>query len=207
MKAVEIIIRICAGIILAVSIVAVVLIAMLRSQRDVLPRIGDVYVALAQNADMMPAAPEGALILLKEENPFAPGDIIAYLDDRNQASISRIVSIGGKTENVSVEIPYEEMKNALGNPGLTTESVMKENPLVVLSGDNSDKRTTISADRLMAKSVFISGILGFLMSMYQHTAWAFLIIAASAVICLWPFRYLKREPKYREQDIDGPWIE
>ena len=102
MKAVEIIIRICAGIILAVSIAGVVLIAMLRSQRDVLPKIGDVYVALAQNADMMPAAPEGALILLKEENPFVPGDIIAYLDDRNQASISRIVLIDGKKENVSV---------------------------------------------------------------------------------------------------------
>ena len=208
MKAVEIIIRICAGIILVVSIAAVALIAMLRSQQDVLPKIGGYYVELAENADMMPAVPEGGLVLLKEQNPFEPGDIIAYLDDRNQASISRIISIDGKTEGVSVEIPYEELKNALGTPGLSTESVMKEDPLVVLSGDNSEKRVTIAADRLMAKEVFTSGILGFLMSMYQHTVWAFLIIAACAVICLWPFRYLQqREPKYKEQDIDGPWIE
>ncbi len=208
MKAVEIIIRICAGIILVVSIAAVALIAMLRSQQDVLPKIGGYYVELAENADMMPAVPEGGLVLLKEQNPFEPGNIIAYLDDRNQASISRIISIDGKTEGVSVEIPYEELKNALGTPGLSTESVMKEDPLVVLSGDNSEKRVTIAADRLMAKEVFTSGILGFLMSMYQHTVWAFLIIAACAVICLWPFRYLQqREPKYKEQDIDGPWIE
>ena len=145
---------------------------------------------------------------MKELNPYEPGDIIAYLNDRNNASVSRIISIDGKTEGVSVEIPYEELKNALGTPGLSTESVMKEDPLVVLSGDNSEKRVTIAADRLMAKEVFTSGILGFLMSMYQHTVWAFLIIAACAVICLWPFRYLQqREPKYKEQDIDGPWIE
>ena len=208
MKAVEIIIRICAGVILVISIAAVALIAMLRSQQDVLPKIGGYYVELAENADMMPAVPEGGLVLLKELNPYEPGDIIAYLDDRNQASISRIISIDGKTEDVSVEVPYEELKNALGTPGLSTESVMKEDPLVVLSGDNSEKRVTIAADRLMAKEVFTSGILGFLMSMYQHTVWAFLIIAACAVICLWPFRYLQqREPKYKEQDIDGPWIE
>ena len=208
MKAIEIIIRICAGIILVISIAAVALIAMLRSQRDVLPKIGNHYVKLAENAEMMPAVQEGALVLLKEENPYQPGDIIAYLNDRNQASISRIISIDGKTENVSVEIPYEELKNALGTPGLSTESVMKEDPEVVLQGDSSEKEVVVAADRLMAKAVFVSAILGFLMSMYQNTVWAFLIIAASAVICLWPFRYLKsREPKYKEQDIDGPWIE
>ena len=208
MKAIEIIIRICAGIILVISIAAVALIAMLRSQRDVLPKIGNHYVKLAENAEMMPAVQEGALVLLKEENPYQPGDIIAYLNDRNQASISRIISIDGKTEDVSVEIPYEELKNALGTPGLSAESVMKEDPEVVLRGDGSDKEIVVAADRLMAKAVFISGILGSLMSMYQHTVWAFLIIAASAVICLWPFRYLNsREPKYKEQDIDGPWIE
>ena len=208
MKAIEIIIRICAGIVLVISIAAVALIAMLRSQRDVLPKIGDHYVKLAENAEMMPAVQEGALVLLKEENPYQPGDIIAYLNDRNQASISRIISIDGKTEDVSVEVPYAELMNALGNPGLSTESVMKEDPDVVLRGDGSDKEIVVAADRLMAKAVFISGILGSLMSMYQHTVWAFLIIAASAVICLWPFRYLKsREPKYKEQDIDGPWIE
>ena len=207
MKVVEIIIRICAGIILAISIAAVALIAMLRSQRDVMPKIGSTYVMLAENADMMPTAPEGALILLKELNPYEPGDIIAYLNDRNNASVSRIISIDGKTQGVSVEVPYEEMLNALGNPGMSAQSVMEYDPDVVLKGDNSDKETVIAADRLMAKSVFISGILGFLMSMYQNTGWAFLIIAACAVICIWPFRYLKREPKYKEQDIDGPWIE
>lgn len=208
MKAIEIIIRICAGIVLVISIAAVALIAMLRSQRDVLPKIGNHYVKLAENAEMMPAVQEGALVLLKEENPYQPGDIIAYLNDRNQASISRIISIDGKTEDVSVEVPYAELMNALGTPGMSTESVMEEDPDVVLRGDGSDKEVVVAADRLMAKAVFVSGILGFLMSMYQHTVWAFLIIAASAVICLWPFRYLKnREPKYKEQDIDGPWIE
>ena len=208
MKAIEIVIRVCAGIVLVISIAAVALIAMLRSQRDVLPRIGGFYVELAQNADMLPAAPEGALILLKEKNPYVPGDIVAYLDDRNDAAISRIQSIDGKTEDVSVEVPYEELMNALGTPGMSTESIMKEDPDVVLKGDNSDREIVVAADRLMAKAVFISGIMGFLFSMYQHTVWAILIIAASAVICLWPFRYLEnREPKYKEQDIDGPWIE
>ena len=207
MKVVEIIIRICAGIILVISIAAVALIAMLRGQRDVMPQIGGYYVKLAENSDMMPAAPEGALILLKELNPYEPGDIIAYLDDRNQASVSRIVSIGGKTEGVSVEVPYEALMNALGTPGMSTESVRKEDPDVVLKGDNTDRQVVVAADRLMAKSVFISGILGFLMSMYQNTVWAVVIIAASSVICLWPFRHMSREPKYKEQDIDGPWIE
>ena len=208
MRAIEIIIRIFAGIVLAVSIAAVALIAMLKSQRDVLPQIAGHYVTLAENSDMVPAAPEGALILLKEKNPYEPGDIIAYLDDRNKAAVSRIISIDGKTEGVSVEVPYEEMMNALGSPGMSMESVMKYDPDVVLKGDNSDKRVTVAADRIMAKAVFISGFIGFLASMYEHTAWAFLIIAASAVICLWPFRHLQnREPKYKEQDIDGPWIE
>lgn len=207
MKVIEIIIRILAGIVLAVSIAAVALIAMLRSQRDVMPQIGGYYVELAENPDMVPAAPEGALILLKALNPYEPQDIVAYLDDRNQASISRIISIDGKTEDVSFEVPYEEMANALGSPGIATESVMEDDPDVVLKGDNTSVEITVAADRIMAKSVFISGILGMLMSMYQHTVWTFLIIAASAVICIWPFRYLKRrEPRYKEQDIDGPWM-
>ena len=155
MKAIEIIIRICAGIILVISIAAVALIAMLRSQRDVLPKIGNHYVKLAENAEMMPAVQEGALVLLKEENPYQPGDIIAYLNDRNQASISRIISIDGKTEDVSVVVPYAELMNALGTPGMSTESVMEEDPDVVLRGDGSDKEVVVAADRLMAKAVFV----------------------------------------------------
>ena len=208
MKVVEIVIRITAGVILVISIIALALTAMLRSQRDALPKIGGYYVELAKNSDMAPTASEGALLLLKEKNPYEPRDIIAYLDDRNQASISRIISIDGKVEGVSVEVPYEEMMNALGTPGMATESVMPYDPEVVLKGDGTDQEITVAADRIMAKAVFISGILGMLASMYQHTVWAFLIIAASAVICLWPFRYFQgREPKYKEQDIDGPWME
>ena len=207
MRAIEIIIRVFAGILLVVSIAAVALIQMLQSQRDVLPKVGDYYVELAINSEMVPAVQEGALVLLKEKNPYEPGDIIAYLDDRNNASISRILSIGGKTEDVSVEVPYEDLANVLGTPGLTIESLMEDDPDVVLKGDNADAEVVVAADRLMAKAVFISGFMGLLMTMYQHTAWAFLIIAASAVICLWPFRHLNREPKYKEQDIDGPWIE
>lgn len=208
MKVAEIIIRICAGIVLVISIIAVALIAMLRSQQDALPQIGGYYVELAENSDMAPTASEGALILLKEQNPYEPLDVIAYLDDRNHASISRIISIDGKSEGVSVEVPYEEMVNALGTPGMAMQSVMPYDPDVVLKGDGTDKRITVAADRIMAKAVFISGILGMLASMYHHTVWAFLIIVASAVICLWPFRYFQeREPKYKEQDIDGPWVE
>ena len=207
MKTLEIVIRVIAGVILVISIAMVALIAMLRSQRDILPQIGGFYVELAKNSDMMPTAPEGALILLKEKNPYVPGDIVAYLDDRNQASISRIISIDGKTEDVSFEVPYEQMMNELGTPGMSTESVMQYDPDVVLKGDNTDKEVIVAADRIMAKSVFISAVLGMLGSMYEHTVWAFLIIIASAVICLWPFRHMSREPKYKEQDIDGPWIE
>lgn len=180
---------------------------MLRSQRDVLPQIGGYYFEILDNSDMVPAAPQGALILLKEKNPYEPGDIIAYLDDRNQASISRIISIDNQTEGVSVEVPYEELMNTLGSPGIATESVMAYDPDVVLKGDNSGSQVTVAADRLMAKAVFISGVVGFIASMYTSTVWAFLSIAASAVICIWPFRYLRtREPKYKEQDIDGPWM-
>lgn len=206
MKAVEIVIRICAGVILVVSIAVVALLAMIRSQRDVLPQVQGYYVELMENSDMVPTAYEGALILLKEKNPYEPGDIVAYLNDRNDASISRIVSIDGKTEDVSVEVPYAELMNALGSPGISTDSVMENDPDVVLKGDNSEEKITVPADRIMAKSVFISGILGLILSMYQNTVWAFLIIAASAVICIWPFRYMKKEPRYTEQDIDGPWM-
>ena len=207
MKTLEIVIRVIAGVILVISIAMVALIAMLRSQRDILPQIGGFYVELAKNSDMMPTAPEGALILLKEKNPYVPGDIVAYLDDRNQASISRIISIDGKTEDVSFEVPYEQMMNELGTPGMSTESVMQYDPDVVLKGDNTDKEVIVAADRIMAKAVFISGFMGLLASMYGNTAWAVTIIIASAVICLWPFRLRGREPRYKEQDIDGPWIE
>ncbi len=206
MKAVEIMIRVCAGVVLVVSIAVVALLAMIRSQRDVLPQVQGYYIELMEGTDMVPAAGEGALILLKEKNPFVPGDIVAYLNDRNDASISRIVSIDSKTEDVSVEVPFEKLKNALGTPGISTDNVMEEDPDIVLKGDNSEEQITVQADRLMARSVFISGILGLIISMYQNTVWAFLIIAASAVICIWPFRHLQREPKYKEQDIDGPWM-
>ena len=79
MKAIEIVIRVCAGIVLVISIAAVALIAMLRSQRDVLPRIGGFYVELAQNADMLPAAPEGALILLKEKWLLYPTSVLTVI--------------------------------------------------------------------------------------------------------------------------------
>ncbi len=206
MKAVEIVIRVCAGVVLVLSVVVVALLAMIRSQRDVLPQVQGYYVELMENSDMVPAAGEGALILLQEKNPYEPGDIVAYLNDWNDASISRIVSIDGKTEGVSVEVPYSELMNALGTPGISMDSVMEYDPEVILKGDNSEETVTVPADRIMAKEVFISGILGMILSMYQNTAWAFLIIAASAVICIWPFRYMKREPKYTEQDIDGPWM-
>lgn len=206
MKVLEIIIRICAGIVLLISVVVLVLLAMIRSQRDVLPQIQGYYIDLMEGSDMVPAAPEGSLILLKAENPFRPGDIVAYLNDRNDASISRILSIDGRTEDVSVEVPFEELENTLGNPGISTESVMDENPDLVMKGDNGTEEITVPADRLMAKAVFISAVLGLIISMYQNTVWAFLIIAASAVICIWPFRHLNREPKYKEQDIDGPWM-
>lgn len=206
MRAIEIIIRVFAGIVLVVSIAAVALIQMLQSQLDVLPKVGDFYVELAVDSVIVPEVQERSLVLLKEENPYKPGDIVAYLDDRNNASISRIISIDGKTEDISVEVPYEELANALGTPGMSIESVMKEDPDLVLKGNNEEAEVVVAADRLMAKAVFVSWIMGLLMSMYQHTAWAFLIIAASAMICLWPFRHLNREPKYKEQDIDGPWI-
>ena len=165
MKVVEIIIRIFAGIVLVISIKVVALIVMLRSQQDALPKIGGYYVELAANSDMASTASEGALILLKEKNPYEPQDIIAYLDDRNHASISRIISIDGKTEGVSVEVPYEEMMNALGTPGMAMESVMPFDPEVVLKGDGTDREIVVAADRIMAKAVFISGILGMLASM------------------------------------------
>ncbi len=208
MRVAEIIIRVCAGVVLVISVAVVALLAMIRSQRDVLPQINGYYIELMEGADMVPAAGEGALILLQAKNPFEPGDIVAYLNDRNDASISRIIAIDGKTEDVSVEVPFEKLKNALGNPGISMESVMTDDPDVVLKGDNAGEAetVTVAADRLMAKAVFISGVLGLILSMYQNTLWAFLIIAASAVICIWPFRHLNREPKYKEQDIDGPWM-
>ena len=207
MKIVEVIIRTFAGIILAVSIAVLALMAALRAQRDILPQIGGFYVELAENTDMVPAVSEGAVVLLKEKNPYEPGDIVAYLDDRNHASLSRIQSIDNKTEDVSVDVPYEQLKNELGTPGMAVKSVMTYDPDVVLKGDNSDQEITIAADRIMAKAVFISGFMGLLASMYGNTAWAVTIIIASAVICLWPFRLRDREPRYKEQDIDGPWIE
>ncbi len=208
MRVAEIIIRVFAGVVLVISVAVVALLTMIRSQRDVLPQINSYYIELMEGTDMVPTAGEGALILLQAKNPFEPGDIVAYLNDRNDASISRIIAIDGKTEDVSVEIPFEKLKNALGNPGMSMESVMTYDPDVELKGDNAGeaKAVTVAADRLMAKAVFISGILGLILSMYQNTLWAFLIIAASAVICIWPFRHRNRVPKYKEQDIDGPWM-
>ncbi len=206
MKVLEIIIRVCAGIILVISVVVVALLAMIRSQRDVLPQIQGYYIELMDGSDMVPAAEEGALILLKAKNPFEPGDIVAFLNDRNDASISRIISIGGKTDGVSVEVPFDQMENELGSPGFSAESIMEDDPDIVLKGDNTTEEITVPADRMMAKAVFISGFMGMIISMYQNTFWAFMIIAASAVICIWPFRRLNRQPKYKEQDIDGPWM-
>ena len=206
MKRVETVIRILAGIVLGISIVIIAILSVIRSQRDSLPKILDRYIAIMEDSSMAPAAGQGALVVLKEENPFKVGDIAAFLNDSNRTEISRIVSVNGNTEGVEVVVPFEEMKNALGSPNLTQQSVMADDPMVEMKKDNEVQTETVAADRLMAKAVFISNTWGVFLSMYSNTVWAVLIVAVSAVICIWPFRHSRKEPEYEDQDLDGPWM-
>ena len=207
MKALEIIIRTIAGILLVFSIIVIAIMSSLKGQRDTLPKALGHYVVIMEDSSMAPTASEGALVILKETNPFVPGDIAACLMDNNKATIARILSIDGKTENVSVEVPYKEMANALGNPSISKESIMPDDPELEMGFENGTGNFRMPADRLMAKAVFISGAMGVIVSMYENSFWAFLSIAVFAVICIWPFRHKPKALVYTEQDEEGPWIE
>ena len=208
MKYVIRIIRIIALVILVWSVLVLIALAGVRNQRDTLPKVFGSYMKLMDDNSMAPTAGKGALVILREENPFEPGDIASYLDDENRVSIGRIKSIGGEVSGVSVTIPYEELKAQAENlSSAGASSVMEEDPEVVLTHDADGKETLIPADRLNGKEVFHSQLAGDLVGIYENTPAAAFITILSFLIALWPFGDRRmRKPNYSDRDINGPWI-
>lgn len=202
------IIRILALVILIWSVLVLIALAGVKSQRDTLPKVFGSYMKLMDDSSMAPAAGKGALIVFREENPFEPGDIASYLNDENRVAIGRIKSIGGKVSGVSVTVPFAELKAQAENlSSAGAGSVMEDDPDVVLACDADGRETTIPADRLNGKEVFHSQLVGDLVGIYENTAAAAFITILSFLIALWPFGDRgQRKPKYSDRDINGPWI-
>lgn len=201
--------RILGLVLLVWSVLSLVLLTSLSRQKDTLPRFMGLTVKLMEDDRMAPAAGRGTLLLLREKNPFEPGDIVSYLDNRNGVSIGRIYTIDDRKEGISVTVPFRDLREAGENlsGGMDLESVMEEDPTIQIRTDADRRKTRTMADRLTGKVVFRSRWIGRAILLYRNPAAAILLTALSLLLAVWPFRDRgDRRPNYSERDIEGPWI-
>jgi hypothetical protein len=196
-------IRTVAGIVFIWSILALILVKMVTAQTDVLPEFLGRYWKIMTDDSMAPAFPSGTLVMLKETDPYMVGDVIGYLDDKNKASISRIREIDGRTEDVSVSVPYSSLSNEGGGPGFSAASVMDYDPDVKVRGDTEIETHIFPADRIMAKALFHSRILGYMLRPFENNLIAALYIAISGLIVFWPYDQKGRPRHYSDEELDG----
>lgn len=203
-------VRILAAALFIWSVFTLIVLAGEGNQKDTLPKTFFGYVKLMDDDSMAPAAGRGSLVVLRETNPFRPGDIASYLDDQNRVMIRRILSIGGSTEDVSVEVPYEELRAAAANLAAGADpasKVMPDDPDIVMVSDADGTTETIPADRLNGKAVMVSAALGAMLMAYRNPAAAAFLLIVSFLLMTWPFgRHVSGRPKFSERDIHGPSI-
>lgn len=177
------IIRFVSGVLLFLALAFAVVLALFRTQKSDLPQIGGYYLKIAPGGSVSEEFEEEALILLKRKESYTTGDVIAYLDDGGDVSLGKIRSINGETDGVSARVPYSLLESGAGSPTFGGgSSAIADDPTVETA------EAVFPADRILAKEVYASGFLGFLVKIFSKPLSGFAVIAVLAILAFMPWR-------------------
>ena len=177
------IIRFVSGVLLFLALAFAVVLALFRTQKSDLPQIGGYYLKIAPGGSVSEEFEEEALILLKRKERYTTGDVIAYLDDEGDVSLGKIRSINGETDGVSAQVPYSLLESGAGSPTFGGgSSAIADDPTVETA------EAVFPADRILAKEVYASGFLGFLVKIFSKPLSGFAVIAILAILAFMPWR-------------------
>ena len=177
------IIRFVSGVLLFLALAFAVVLALFRTQKSDLPQIGGYYLKIAPGGSVSEEFEEEALILLKRKESYTTGDVIAYLDDGGDVSLGKIRSINGETDGVSAQVPYSLLESGAGSPTFGGgSSAIADDPTVETA------EAVFPADRILAKEVYASGFLGFLVKIFSKPLSGFAVIAILAILAFMPWR-------------------
>jgi hypothetical protein len=177
------IIRFVSGVLLFLALAFAVVLALFRTQKSDLPQIGGYYLKIAPGGSVSEEFEEEALILLKRKERYTTGDVIAYLDDEGDVSLGKIRSINGETEGAFAEVPYSLLESGAGSPTFGGgSSAIADDPTVETA------EAVFPADRILAKEVYASGFLGFLVKIFSKPLSGFAVIAILAILAFMPWR-------------------
>ena len=177
------IIRFVSGVLLFLALAFAVVLALFRTQKSDLPQIGGYYLKIAPGGSVSEEFEEKALILLKRKERYTTGDVIAYLDDEGDVSLGKIRSINGETDGVSARVPYSLLESGAGSPTFGGgSSAIADDPTVETA------EAVFPADRILAKEVYASGFLGFLVKIFSKPLSGFAVIAILAILAFMPWR-------------------
>ena len=177
------IIRFVSGVLLFLALAFAVVLALFRTQKSDLPQIGGYYLKIAPGGSVSEEFEEEALILLKRKERYTTGDVIAYLDDEGDVSLGKIRSINGETKGAFAEVPYSLLESGAGSPTFGGgSSAIADDPTVETA------EAVFPADRILAKEVYASGFLGFLVKIFSKPLSGFAVIAILAILAFMPWR-------------------
>lgn len=177
------IIRFVSGVLLFLALAFAVVLALFRTQKSDLPQIGGYYLKIAPGGSVSEEFEEEALILLKRKESYTTGDVIAYLDDGGDVSLGKIRSINGETDGVSARVPYSLLESGAGSPTFGGgSSAIADDPTIETA------EAVFPADRILAKEVYASGFLGFLVKIFSKPLSGFAVIAILAILAFMPWR-------------------
>ena len=177
------IIRFVSGVLLFLALAFAVVLALFRTQKSDLPQIGGYYLKIAPGGSVSEEFEEEALILLKRKESYTTGDVIAYLDDEGDVSLGKIRSINGETEGAFAEVPYSLLESGAGSPTFGGgSSAIADDPTIETA------EAVFPADRILAKEVYASGFLGFLVKIFSKPLSGFAVIAILAILAFMPWR-------------------
>ena len=177
------IIRFVSGVLLFLALAFAVVLALFRTQKSDLPQIGGYYLKIAPGGSVSEEFEEEALILLKRKERYTTGDVIAYLDDEGDVSLGKIRSINGETEGAFAEVPYSLLESGAGSPTFGGgSSAIADDPTIETA------EAVFPADRILAKEVYASGFLGFLVKIFSKPLSGFAVIAVLAILAFMPWR-------------------
>ena len=177
------IIRFVSGVLLFLALAFAVVLALFRTQKSDLPQIGGYYLKIAPGGSVSEEFEEEALILLKRKERYTTGDVIAYLDDEGDVSLGKIRSINGETEGAFAEVPYSLLESGAGSPTFGGgSSAIADDPTMETA------EAVFPADRILAKEVYASGFLGFLVKIFSKPLSGFAVIAVLAILAFMPWR-------------------
>ena len=183
MKVLTGIIRFVSGVLLFLALAFAVVLALFRTQKSDLPQIGGYYLKIAPGGSVSEEFEEEALILLKRKESYTTGDVIAYLDDGGDVSLGKIRSINGETDGVSAQVPYSLLESGAGSPTFGGgSSAIADDPTIETA------EAVFPADRILAKEVYASGFLGFLVKIFSKPLSGFAVIAILAILAFMPWR-------------------